>query len=51
LRTHIRAALTNGMSRHQIGEILLHVAIYAGVPAAVDCFRIAREAFADSDNG
>jgi len=49
LRTHIKAALTNGVTRDEIREIFLQVAIYAGVPAAVDSFRIAREAFAEVD--
>lgn len=51
LRTHIRAALTNGVTRDELREILMQVAIYAGVPAAVDSFRIARETFADLDQG
>ena len=49
LRTHIKAALTNGVSRNEIREIFLQLAIYAGVPAAVDSFRIAGEAFAEVD--
>ena len=49
LRTHIKAALTNGVTRDEIREIFLQVAIYAGVPAAVDSFRIAREAFDEVD--
>ncbi|GBG40243.1 carboxymuconolactone decarboxylase family protein [Mycobacterium montefiorense] len=49
LRTHIKGALTNGVSREEICEIFLQVAIYAGVPAAVDSFRIAREVFAELD--
>ena len=49
LRTHIRAALTNGVTRDELREIFLQVAIYAGVPAAVDSFRIARETFAELD--
>jgi 4-carboxymuconolactone decarboxylase len=49
LRTHIKGALTNGVSREQIREVFLQVAIYAGVPAAVDSFRIAREVFAELD--
>ena len=49
LKAHIRGALTNGLTRAQIGEIFLQVAIYAGVPAAVDSFRIARETFAEID--
>lgn len=50
LRTHVKAALTNGVTREEIREILLQVAIYGGVPAAVDSFRIAREAFAELDH-
>lgn len=46
LRAHIRGALTNGVSKQEITEIFLQVAIYAGVPCAVDSFRIAREEFA-----
>jgi 4-carboxymuconolactone decarboxylase len=47
LRAHIRGALTNGLSKSEICEVFLQVAIYAGVPAAVDSFRIAREVFAE----
>jgi 4-carboxymuconolactone decarboxylase len=49
LKAHIRGALNNGLSRQQIGEIFLQVAIYVGVPAAVDSFRLARETFAEID--
>ena len=49
LKAHIRGALTNGLTREQIAEIFLQVAIYAGVPAAVDSFRIAHETFAEID--
>jgi 4-carboxymuconolactone decarboxylase len=37
------------VSRAEIREVLLQVAIYCGVPAAVDSFRIAREVFAEQD--
>jgi 4-carboxymuconolactone decarboxylase len=47
LKAHIKGALVNGVTRVEIREILLQVAIYCGVPAAVDSFRIAREAFAE----
>ena len=47
LRTHVKGALTNGVTRDEIREIFLQVGIYAGIPAAVDSFRIAREAFAE----
>ena len=48
-RAHLKGALTNGVSRDEIREILMQVAIYAGMPAAVDSFRIAREFFAEMD--
>jgi len=46
LRAHIKGALTNGVTKEEITEIFLQVAIYAGVPCAVDSFRIAKEVFA-----
>ena len=49
LRTHIRGALTNGVTRDEIRVVFMQVAIYAGVPAAVDSFRIARQIFAELD--
>ncbi len=45
----MKGALRNGLSKDEIREIFLQVAIYCGVPAAVDSFRIAREAFAEYD--
>ena len=51
LRTHIKGALTNGVTRDEIREVFMQVAIYAGVPAAVDSFRIARQTFAELDQG
>ena len=50
LKAHIRGALNNGLSREEIREVLLQVGIYGGIPAAVDSFRIANEAFAEIDN-
>ena len=47
LKLHIKGAIRNGMSRDEIREILLQTAIYCGVPAAIDSFRIAREALAE----
>jgi 4-carboxymuconolactone decarboxylase len=47
LKLHIRGALTNGLTKDQIREIFIQVAIYAGVPAGVDAFRQAREVFAE----
>lgn len=47
LKMHIRGALTNGVTKEEIREIFMQVAIYAGVPAGVDAFRTAREVFAE----
>ena len=49
LKMHIKGALVNGVTRDEIREIFMQVAIYAGVPAGVDSFRIAREVFAEVD--
>ena len=46
---HVRAALTNGLSRAEISEAILHTAIYAGVPAANTAFAVARTTFAALD--
>ena len=51
LKVHIKGALVNGVTRDEIREIFMQVAIYAGVPAGVDSFRIAREVFAEIDKG
>lgn len=44
LKLHVMGALRNGVTKEEVSEILMQVAIYAGVPAGVDGFRIAREA-------
>ena len=49
LAMHVRAALTNGLSRAEISEAILHTAIYAGVPAANAAFAVARDTFATLD--
>ena len=49
LRLHVAGALRNGVSREEIREVFLQVAIYCGVPAGVDSFRAAREVFAELD--
>ena len=49
LKMHLRGALRNGVTRAEIREVLLQVAIYCGVPAGVDAFRNAREVFAEMD--
>ncbi len=45
LKLHINGALNNGLTKEQIREVFLQVAIYCGVPAAVVSFRCAREVF------
>jgi 4-carboxymuconolactone decarboxylase len=43
LAMHVRAALRNGLTADEIGEVLLHTAVYAGVPAANSAFAVAQE--------
>lgn len=50
LAMHVRAALRNGLTRDEIAEVLLHTAVYAGVPAANAAFAIADEVLA-ADEG
>jgi len=45
VKIHVKGAIKNGLTKNDIMEVFLQVAIYCGVPAAVDSFRIAREAF------
>jgi 4-carboxymuconolactone decarboxylase len=42
IEMHVRAALRNGLSPSEVGEVLLHTAVYAGVPAANAAFAIAQ---------
>lgn len=46
---HVRAALTNGLTRAEISEVIMHIALYAGLPAANSAFAIARTVFAELD--
>ena len=50
LKLHIRGALRNGLSREEIREVLLQVAVYCGVPAGMASFQLAREVFAELDS-
>jgi 4-carboxymuconolactone decarboxylase len=45
IKAHVKGALANGLTKNEIMEVFLQVAIFCGVPAAVDSFRIARETF------
>lgn len=46
-KLHLKGALTNGCSRDEIRDTLIQLAIYAGIPAGVEAFRLAREVFAE----
>lgn len=45
LRLHVRGAINNGLTKEEIREMMMQVAIYCGVPAALDSFRTAQEVF------
>ena len=49
VRLHVRGALNNGVTRQQIQEVLLQVAIYCGVPACLDSMKVAVEVFKEED--
>jgi 4-carboxymuconolactone decarboxylase len=49
LKIHVKGALTNGVTREEMCEVFLQVAIYCGIPAGIDSVRIAREALAEVD--
>jgi 4-carboxymuconolactone decarboxylase len=49
LKLHVRGAINNGLTKDEIKEVFLQVAIYCGVPAAIDSFRIAAEVFKEMD--
>lgn len=45
LKLHVRGAINNGLTKDEIKEVFLQAAIYCGVPAAIDSFRVASEVF------
>lgn len=49
LATHVRGAINNGVTRDEIKEVLLQTAIYCGVPAGLESFRVANDVFATLD--
>ena len=49
LAMHVRAALGNGLTPDEIKEVLLHAAVYAGVPAANRAFAVAQQVLAEGD--
>ena len=51
LRLHLRGAANNGVTREEVREVLMHCAIYCGVPAANSAFHLARALFDEIDAG
>ncbi len=49
LKAHIKGALTNGLTKDELKEVFLQVAIYCGLPVALENFRIAQEALSEFD--
>lgn len=45
IKLHVRGAINNGLTKDEIGEVFLQAAIYCGVPAAIDSFKVAKEVF------
>jgi len=41
--THFRGAITNGLTTDELRALLTQIAVYCGIPAGVDCFRVARK--------
>ena len=49
IKLHVRGAINNGATREEMTEVFLQAGVYAGVPAAVDAFRAAKEVFDEVD--
>jgi 4-carboxymuconolactone decarboxylase len=50
-KMHVRAALNNGVTRDEINELLMHCALYAGLPASNTAYHLAEDVFATLDSG
>jgi 4-carboxymuconolactone decarboxylase len=50
VKLHLRGAINNGCNKNDIMEVLLQAAIYCGVPAAIDSFRMAKEFFQEIES-
>lgn len=48
---HFRGAIRNGVTREELKALITHLTIYCGVPAGVECHRIANRVFAEIDEG
>lgn len=51
LKGHLRGAINNGATKEEIREVLLHAAIYCGMPIAIEAFRAAQEVFSQAEAG
>jgi 4-carboxymuconolactone decarboxylase len=49
LKLHIRGAIQNGVTKDELKEVFLQIACYCGIPAGIDSFRIARQAFQEME--
>ena len=49
--THFRAAIGNGLTREELQAALIQISVYCGVPAGVECFRVAKRVLAEVDGG
>ncbi len=47
--THFRGAIRNGCTRDELRETLIQIAVYAGIPAGVEAFRLARKVLAEEE--
>jgi 4-carboxymuconolactone decarboxylase len=43
---HLRGAMRNGLTKEELRAVMIHIAVYCGIPVGVDCFRIAKQVFA-----
>lgn len=48
---HFRGAIKNGLSREELKQILIQIAVYCGIPVGVECFRIAKKVWAELEQG
>jgi len=49
-KLHLRGALRNGCTMDEIRDTLIHLAVYAGAPAGVEAFRLAKEVFSELED-
>ncbi len=50
LRLHVRGALRNGLTKNEMQEVFLQVAVYCGAPASLEAFKVAQEVFDEMAN-